>query len=90
MQPSQSSRALTAPPVGPPQMSPSGSFDPALGFEQVPTAGLVPETMLQVTPAPPPQQSPSWAQMSPVTRQPLATWQTWPPVEVATHSRLQQ
>jgi hypothetical protein len=28
--------------------------------------------------------------MSPSTRQPDATWHTWPPVEVATHSRLQQ
>jgi len=63
---------------------------------QVPIGGLVPAMMLHVMfPAPgpptgPPQQSASRLQISPTTRQPLATWQMCPPVAVATHSRLQQ
>jgi hypothetical protein len=32
----------------------------------------------------------SFVQISPTTRQPCATWQTWPPVLVGTQSRLQQ
>jgi hypothetical protein len=57
--------------------------------------GFVPATMLHLMlPAPgpptgPPQQSVSFEHASPMTRQPLATWQTWPPVAVATHRRLQ-
>jgi hypothetical protein len=58
--------------------------------------GLVPAMMLHVMlPAPgpptgPPQQSVSFEQASPMTRQPLATWQMCPPVPVSTQRRLQQ
>jgi hypothetical protein len=90
----QSWRAFTLPLPVPPQTSPSGSQ--LWGFEHVPMGGFVPAMMLQVMlPAPgpptgPPQQSVSFVHASPMTRQPLATWQTWPPVAVSTHRRLQQ
>ena len=58
--------------------------------------GLEPGMMVHVMlPAPgpptgPPQQSVSFEQASPMTRHPLATWQTCPPVPVVTQRRLQQ
>jgi hypothetical protein len=90
----QSCRAFTLPPPVPPHTSPSGSQ--LFGLLQVPMGGFVPAIMLHVMlPAPgpptgPPQQSVSLVQMSPTTRQPLATWQVRPPVAVVAHSRLQQ
>jgi hypothetical protein len=94
-QPQQSWRAFTPVPGAPPQTSPCGSQ--LCGFAHVPIGGFEPATMLQtMLPAPgpptlgPPQQSSSFVQASPMTRQPLATWQTWPPVPVVTQRRLQQ
>jgi hypothetical protein len=90
----QSCRALTLPSPVPPQTSPCGLQ--LCGLLQVPMGGLVPAMMLHVIfPAPgpptgPPQQSVSLRHRSPITRQPLATWQTCPPVAVDAHSRLQQ
>jgi hypothetical protein len=90
----QSWRALTMPGVLPPQTSPSGSQ--LCGLLQVPMGGFVPATMLQtMLPAPgpptgPPQQSVLFVHASPMTRQPLATSHTCPPVDVVTHRRLQQ
>ena len=78
----------------PPQASPSGSQ--LSGLLHVPMGGFEPGTMLQtMLPAPgpptgPPQQSVLFVHASPTTRQPLATWQTCPPVAVATQRRLQQ
>jgi hypothetical protein len=89
----QSWRALAPCPGAPPHTSPSGLQ--LWGLLQVPIGGFDPGTRLQtMLPAPgpptgPPQQSVSFEQASPMTRQPLATWQTWPPVAVSTQSRLQ-
>jgi hypothetical protein len=66
------------------------------GLLQVPIGGLVPAMIWHVMlpepgpPTGPPQQSVSLLQRSPTTRQPLATWQMWPPVAVSAHRRLQQ
>jgi hypothetical protein len=90
----QSWRAFAPCPGAPPQTSPSGLHD--CGLPQVPMGGFEPAMMLQtMLPAPgpptgPPQQSVLFEQASPMTRQPLATWQTWPPVPVVTQRRLQQ
>jgi hypothetical protein len=90
----QSWRALTLPPPVPPHTSPSGSQ--LCGLLQVPIGGLVPATMLHtMLPAPgpptgPPQQSVDLVHTSPITRQPLATWQVRPPVAVVAQRRLQQ
>jgi hypothetical protein len=76
----QSWRALTWPPPVPPHMSPAGLQ--LCGLRQRPTAGLLPASSTHVTlpepgpPTGPPQQSVSFVQMSPTTRQPWATWQT--------------
>jgi hypothetical protein len=90
----QSWRALAPVPGAPPQTSPSGLQ--LCGLLHVPMGGFEPAMILHVMlPAPgpptgPPQQSMSFVQASPMTRQPLATWHTWPPVPVVTQRRLQQ
>ena len=90
----QSWRAFAPCPGAPPQTSPSGLQ--LCGLLHVPIGGFEPAMMLHVMlPAPgpptgPPQQSVSFVHASPMTRQPLATWQTWPPVPVSTQRRLQQ
>jgi hypothetical protein len=90
----QSCRALTWPVPVPPQTSPSGLQ--LSGLRHRPTGGIVPVPSTHVMfpepgpPTGPPQQSVSLVQMSPTTRHPEATWQTWPPVLVGTQSRLQQ
>jgi len=77
VQSQQSSRALTLPAPTPPQTSPSGSQ--LVGLLHVPMGGFVAAMMLHLMlPAPgpptgPPQQSVSFEQASPMTRQPLAT-----------------
>jgi hypothetical protein len=90
----QSCRAFTLPLPVPPHTSPSGLQ--LCGLLQVPMGGFVPAMIVHLMlPAPgpptgPPQQSVSFEQASPMTRQPLATWHTWPPVFVPTQRRLQQ
>jgi hypothetical protein len=94
-QPQQSWRAFTCPAPGiPPHTSPSGLQ--LWGLRQRPTGGLVLVSSTHVMfpepgpPTGPPQQSVSLLQMSPITRQPEATWQMCPPVLVGMQRRLQQ
>jgi hypothetical protein len=97
MQSQQSWRELpqVLSPMARPHTSPSGSHPS--GLWQVPTGGFELGIRSQVTElapgspvAPPPQQSSSLVQVSPITRQPLAGMQARPPVLVGAHTRLQQ